>query len=232
MLLLQPAPVQGDGAAPAVADAIRTIGREHGVDVLVVARGGGSTEDLWAFNEEPVVRAIFASPVPVVSAIGHETDVTLADLVADLRAPTPSAAAELIAPDRAVVGRQVAALASHVQLALTRRVTNCREDIEGCRTTVSRALPRIDLLRARVAERTGALSRTVIGSHVHSAERTQALAMRIRTLSPLATLERGYALVSRGDGSAVIAAAALGTGDHVSLRFADGAVDARIEDRP
>ena len=96
-IVLQPAPVQGDGAAPAVAEAIRTITHEQDLDVLIVARGGGSTEDLWAFNEEPVIRAIFASPVPVVSAVGHETDTTLSDLVADVRAPTPSAAAELVA---------------------------------------------------------------------------------------------------------------------------------------
>jgi exodeoxyribonuclease VII large subunit len=228
-LLLQPAPVQGDGAAPAVADAIRSIAREQRIDVLVVARGGGSTEDLWAFNEEPVVRAIFACPVPVVSAVGHETDVTLADLVADVRAPTPSAAAELVAPDRAVVGRQVAALASHVQLTLTRHVAARREAVEARRATLARALPLVEALSVRVQDRAAMLSRSVLDRYAHAAERTHSLGARLRTLSPLATLERGYALVEREDGKAVTTASALDVGERIHVRFVDGSRPARIE---
>jgi exodeoxyribonuclease VII large subunit len=229
-ILLQPTAVQGDGAAPAVADAIRSIAREHALDVLVVARGGGSTEDLWAFNEEPVVRAIFACPVPVVSAVGHETDVTLADMVADVRAATPSAAAELVAPDRAVVGRQVAALASHVQLALTRGVATHREGIEAHRAALGRAIPSVEVLRERVADYTAALSRRVSELHAHAAARTAALTARLGTLSPLATLDRGYALVARVDGSAITHAAALRAGDRIRIRFADGSRPAVVDD--
>jgi exodeoxyribonuclease VII large subunit len=231
-LVLQPAPVQGDGAAPAVADAIRTIARAQALDVLVVARGGGSAEDLWAFNEEPVVRAIFACPVPVVSAVGHETDVTLADLVADVRAPTPSAAAELIAPDRAVVGGQVAALASHVQLSLMRSVTLKRESIETRRAALGRALPSIENLSGRVADYAGAMTREASNRHAQAAERVAALAARVGTLSPFGTLERGYALVTYGEDGTVASAAALQPGDHVRLRFFDGSRFAAIEDRP
>ena len=124
MILFQPAIVQGEEAAVAVAEAIRTLASQRRADrrpdVMIVGRGGGSAEDLWAFNEEPVVRAIFGSPVPVVSAVGHETDTTLADLVADVRAPTPSAAAEIVAPDRFEVLRAVMSMHDRNTVRVTR----------------------------------------------------------------------------------------------------------------
>ena len=228
-IVLQPAPVQGDRAPLAIAEAIRAVARDRGIDVLIVARGGGSAEDLWAFNEEAVIRAIFACPVPVISAVGHETDTTLADLVADLRAPTPSAAAELVAPDRVAVGRQMDGLASYVHLQLTRRLTRHREDTATHRRTLTRALLQTGLLRERVQGRVAVLERVWSATHRQAEYGVEALSARLRALSPLATLERGYAIVAREDGMPVISAAGLATGDRVRLQFADGTQPARIE---
>lgn len=231
-LLLQPAPVQGDGAGVLIAEAIRTLARTQAPDVIIVARGGGAAEDLWAFNEEPVVRAIFGSPVPVVSAVGHETDVTLADMVADLRAPTPSAAAELVVPDRAVVGRQVAALQARMDVTMTRAVDRVRERVDLRRAGLARALPDLRALRARVSARSHALTQGVTSARLRARAAVEALDGRVRALSPHATLERGYALVQRPDGVAVTSAASLQPGDAVELRLRDGARPARIEAVP
>lgn len=232
-LLLQPTPVQGEGSALSIAEAIRVIARDQSPDVVIVARGGGAAEDLWAFNEEPVVRAIFGCPVPVISAVGHETDTTLADLVADLRAPTPSAAAELVAPDRFDVERAIAAFQRHAELQIIRTVADARDAIEHHAAVLSRSLPDVASIRSRLRDRAGALSRNVTLTHMRSRERTEALAARVRALSPLATLERGYALVLRADGTAATSAAELATGQHVALRMHDGTRAARIEaDQP
>ena len=231
-LLLQPTPVQGDGAATLIADAIRAVVREQAPDVVIVARGGGAAEDLWAFNEEPVVRAIFGCPVPVVSAVGHETDTTLADLVADLRAPTPSAAAELVAPDRFDVERSLALFQRHAEIQMTRTVAEAREAVDLRGESLRRSLPDLASIRARLHERAAALSRGVRLTHGRAGERAQALATRVRTLSPLATLERGYALVLRADGTAATSVASLADGDPVALRMRDGTRHARIEATP
>src|SRR5207302_9811608 len=182
-----PAPVQGPGAAAAMARAVGRLGRWRrdgvGIDVLVVARGGGSDDDLAAFNEERLARAIFASPVPVVSAVGHETNLTLSDMVADLRAATPSAAAELLAPDLSALLGEAHALHQRGRLALMRRLA---EDRQLARDARSR-LVRYTAQRFRTAR-----------------EQVAAQTARLRALSPLATLNRGYAIVeSAADGHVV-----------------------------
>lgn len=231
-IVLQPTPVQGEGAAPAIAEAIRALARDGQPDLVIVARGGGSAEDLWAFNEEPVVRAVFACPVPVVSAVGHETDVTLADLVADVRAPTPSAAAELVAPDRAAVVRQVATLVRQLDVQTTQRIDSAREDVETRSAALVRRLPDITMLRERVGAAVTAARRATGASHTLRVEGVARAAARLNALSPLATLERGYALVTREDGTLATSAAALRAGERVTLRLRDGARGARIEEGP
>src|SRR5207249_5423674 len=131
LLVIRPARVQGDDAAPDIATALRAISRVPGVDVVIVGRGGGSIEDLWAFNEERVARAIAASGVPVVSAVGHEVDVTIADLVADLRAPTPSAAAEMVVRSKEELAERIATLRMRVVAAMRLLVAAAGDALEG-----------------------------------------------------------------------------------------------------
>ena len=225
---LQPTAVQGNDAAPRIAAAIGALAARD-PEVIIVARGGGSAEDLWAFNEEPVVRAIFGCPVPVISAVGHETDTTLADLVADLRAPTPSAAAELVAPDRATVLHRVDAMRSSAEVRLTRLLAERQEGIDLTVAGLARRMPDTAALRERVARHRRAAVRGGGAALALAAERTGALSARLAVLSPLATLERGYAIVERPDGTPATSAAALATGEAVTLRLSDGTRPARIE---
>ncbi|MGE0134275.1 MAG: exodeoxyribonuclease VII large subunit [Dehalococcoidia bacterium] len=228
-LVLQPAPVQGAGAAPAVADAIRAIARERDIDVLIVARGGGSAEDLWAFNEEPVVRAVFGSPVPVVSAVGHETDTTLADLVADVRAPTPSAAAELVAPDRGSVAHHVDTLQRHGELQVVRKLASVHEHLDVRWLRLRQTAPNAPALGHAVAlhaER----STIAAARRLHDAASVlQQRTGRLTSLSPLATLGRGFAVVTRPDQSPVTSSTAVKDGDRLLVRWHDGVRPVRIE---
>ena len=229
-VLVQPTPVQGEGAGSLIAEALRRLAAEQRPDVIILARGGGPSEDLWAFNEEPVGRAIFASQVAVVSAVGHETDVTLADLVADVRAPTPSAAAELVAPDRAEVVQRIDVLVRHADAGLSRRLLAAHDRVERRAAALAGALPDTVAARHAVEERGLTAARALEGRLATASERTVALSGRLAALSPLATLKRGYAIVARPDGRPVTSAATLERGDAVELRLRDGVRAARIED--
>jgi exodeoxyribonuclease VII large subunit len=209
-ILLAPVRVQGPGAAEEVAAAIGLANRVSAVDFLIVARGGGSLEDLWAFNEEVVARAIYASARPVVSAIGHEVDTTIADLVADLRAPTPSAAAELCVPDlleiRAVIDQLGARLARG-----------------GCHP-VSQARLKLSALADRLhrAARLGGERRR---------EALARLAAQLEALGPLAVLSRGYSLTQRADADTLLRSAAdAPAGTLIRTRLAAGTLLSRVEE--
>jgi exodeoxyribonuclease VII large subunit len=210
-VIFVPTPVQGPGAAVAMAQAVGRLGRWRrdgaGVDVMVVARGGGSDDDLAAFNDERLVRAIFASPVPVVSAVGHETNLTLCDLVADLRAPTPSAAAELLAPDVAQLRREVDALRDRAE-----RVVRGRLDQH--RRAVSETYLRIE-------RQTQQLVRT-------AAEQVAARSARLRALSPAATLSRGYAIVE-SDGHVLNDASQTQPGDRLRIQLHRGRLISTVD---
>ncbi len=210
-LILSPARVQGDGAAAEIAAAIARLAGSGLVDVLVVGRGGGSVEDLWPFNEEAVARAILASAVPVISAVGHETDVTIADLVADVRAPTPSAAAELAVLDRDAVQRELDATELRMRSLLAGRVVERRRRLESAGERLSGAI-------RRVVER--------------RAHRLGALAGRLEALSPLAALGRGYAVPLDGAGRLLRSASAFHDGDDFRLRVVDGSVSCRVHGAP
>jgi exodeoxyribonuclease VII large subunit len=229
-LLLAPAAVQGASAPAEIIAALADLQADGRADVIVVARGGGSAEDLAAFNDESVVRAMFASRVPIVSAVGHETDVTLADLVADVRAPTPSAAAELCTPDVREIARDVH-LAARALTELARDdLDRRREALNDLRAALVRASParRAEQLAQRIDERTRTLAALVQRALLVQRERLHARTAALDALNPRAVLERGYALVSDAQSGELLRDAASGyPGRAITIRVADGAFGAR-----
>lgn len=235
-ILFRPTPVQGEEAAVEIAEAVRSIGLhrkpEARPDVVIVGRGGGSAEDLWAFNEEPVIRAIHGCPVPVISAVGHETDVSLADLVADVRAPTPSAAAELAAPDRLEVARAVRALEATVHARSRQRTGSARDAAFRLTGRMERLLPDTNGWRRRVTAHADGMAHLAHRSAREAREATAGLAARVQALSPHATLARGYTLVSTTGGAPASRAASVAPGDRIEVRWADGSRSATVEGAP
>ena len=202
--------VQGRGAASEIAAAISTVAARK-VDLVVVARGGGSLEDLWEFNEEAVARAVAGCPVPVVSGVGHETDVTICDLVADLRAATPSAAAEAVAPDRSAVGKRLDALGQRLARGLGGQARARRWRLE------------------RVGERLVARARQTVKAR---RERLGAAAAAMHALSPVSTLARGYAVPLDARGRLLRSVRDFASGRRFRLRIVDGSVPCRVADAP
>ena len=230
-VLLAPTPVQGDAAPPRIVAALEALNAREDVDVIIVARGGGSLEDLWAFNDERVARAVAASRVPVICGVGHETDFSLADFSADVRAPTPSAAAELVAPDRAELRAQVAALTMAQVAALRRTVEERRWHLAEQMRTLRRLSPAVRLAQAR--QRTDDLLGRAEAAVRHSLtlrrERLDGLSGHLVGVSPLGTLERGYAIVSHRETGAVVCSVEQVTpGDVLGVRVADGEFEARV----
>ena len=229
-IVLVPTLVQGEQAPASVVESLRRAALA-GVDVIIVGRGGGSLEDLWAFNEEAVARAIFASPVPVVSAVGHETDVTIADLVADLRAPTPSAAAELVVPDQAELGQHLRSLGQRTRAALqglarARQVRLARLEQHPLftrpETLLAPWLQRVDVAAERLAELLGERLRE--GRHALAR-----LGASLRALDPHEVLGRGYALVRRTrDGALVSRVAQAPAGEALDIAVSDGTIAAQV----
>ncbi|MBI3003674.1 MAG: exodeoxyribonuclease VII large subunit [candidate division NC10 bacterium] len=232
-IVIYPARVQGEGAAEEIVEGIRVLNARGDLDVLIVGRGGGSIEDLWAFNEEIVARAIAASKVPVVSAVGHETDVTIADFVADVRAPTPSAAAELVVAHKAELAQRVDDLASRLESALLRRVRAGRERLTYLARHLSLLSPveRIRRHRERVAVAAETL-RGVIRTRLKLwGGELRALAARLQSLSPLAILGRGYSITRLlPDLRIVKDAAAVRPGQAVSILLHRGSLACRVEE--
>ncbi len=208
-ILIVPAKVQGLGAAEEVADAIRLANRVAGVDLIIVTRGGGSLEDLWAFNEEIVARAIVGSRVPVVSAVGHEVDVTIADHAADFRALTPSEAGERCVPDAREVARRLDRLKDSLARSLRDRVTDARYRLESLSSRLDRGI------HCGVDDRRNRLGRLAAG---------------LEAMSPLGVLARGYSLTTRDDGSTLIRRATdVRPGDRIITRLNAGRITSRVE---
>lgn len=209
-LVVSPTRVQGDGAAEEIVAAIERVVRWGGADVMIVGRGGGAREDLWAFNDERVARAICAAPIPVISAVGHETDITLADLVADLRAATPSVAAEAAVPVRSDLVAELRARSDAL-------VSLARRNVEDARSDATRAARTVGLASSRCVQRQRA--------------RAGIASARLHALSPLATLARGYSVARTADDSRTLSSVAdFGRGDTFHLRVRDGNVVARVEE--
>jgi len=230
-ILISPTRVQGDEAPAEIAAAIGRLATSTDVEVILLVRGGGSLEDLWAFNTETVAKAIAASPQPIVSGVGHETDTTIADLVADLRAPTPSAAAMLAVPDRValthLVGRDLRRLVASIE----RKIESRREGIARLRAVLRARSPqvRVALARTREARARVAAEAAIRLRMDRNRRRLSETVTRLDALSPLAVLGRGYALVRReSDGRIVRAASDVSLGDRLELRLASGQIGAEV----
>lgn len=267
-----PTPVQGEGAAARIASALRAACERAECDVLVLCRGGGSIEDLWAFNEEAVARAIAASPIPVVSGVGHETDFTITDFVADLRAPTPTAAAELVSPSRVELAARLDEHRQRLRRAMRQRLEQRMQQFDylgkrllspaellrqrrahlghlaqRLRAAMGRAHARSMHRGALAARRLAALvpDPTVLAGRVETLRHRLVIAQRrllerrgdavgglatqLSHLNPTAVLARGYSITRRSDGRIVRAAAELALGERLSLTFADGGAQVRVE---
>jgi len=229
-ILLHPTLVQGEEAAEGIAQALQAMNQRDDIDVLIVGRGGGSIEDLWAFNEELVARAIFASTIPVVSAVGHETDFTISDMVADHRAPTPSAAIEHIVPDQTELLGRFDGYEAWLRSRILERLQTQRTHLQEFETRLSptrrkdainQRSQRIDDLETRC--------RNAMTRGLSNSERDlRTLGQRLNALSPLATLERGYSISRKTDGQVLTSAEQVSIDDKVEIQLAAGHLVCRV----
>ncbi|HTK83361.1 MAG TPA: exodeoxyribonuclease VII large subunit [Bacteroidota bacterium] len=223
--------VQGEGAAEEIAGAIADMNEHNGVDVIIVGRGGGSLEDLWAFNEEVVARAIYRSKLPIISAVGHEIDFTIADFVADLRAPTPSAAAELVVCNFVEILENLRNFHYTVEQIISDSIAAQREKIRSMIASYSFNRPH-DMLRQysqKLDEHQRLLSSSVRQRISMLNQQSTSFRQRLESLNPAIVLERGYAMVFKGE-DVVSEAGELRAKDRVLLKFRDGELPAAIED--
>ncbi len=230
-VVVRPAQVQGEGAAEDISKAIKEFNNLNGADVLIVGRGGGSIEDLWAFNEEIVARSVFESKIPVISAVGHETDYTICDFVADLRAPTPSAAAELSTPDIRELKGELLAYKQHLSSIVVNRI-----DYEKNRLL---ALEKSGVLKDPVTklnenrENLMYLSEKLINLSTDKVKKEKlkffALAGKLDALSPLGVISRGYAMVNFG-GKLIKSVKDITVNDEINIKLSDGTVSAKVID--
>jgi exodeoxyribonuclease VII large subunit len=253
-LVIRPTRVQGEGSALEIARALRAIGTVPGVDVVIVGRGGGSIEDLWAFNEEVVARAIAGCPVPTISAVGHETDVTIADFVADLRAPTPSAAAEMVVSRKDDFCARIDRLAHGVQSAMQTRLHRLESRVRSLDARPARALlsqlagrarlyqsmrrkldtfdirVRLGGVRSRLVAADGRLDGALTLKRHRAEARLHSTAARLEALSPLAVLARGYAVCWNEDRTAIIRDASIvRAGARVHVKVEKGELDCEVQ---
>lgn len=231
-LILIPAQVQGERAPGEIARAIDMANLHTGIDVLIVGRGGGSLEELWAFNSEEVARAISRSRIPVISAVGHETDFTVADLVADIRAPTPSGAAELAVPERFVLEEQIGVLTHRLSVGLRQQVKRERSRLErlNSRPVLAQPLTMLDQRNQRLDGLSHRLTLAARNDMRRNRAALERLMGRIEALDPTAVLRRGYGIVLDKDGLAITVARESQPGDRVSVVLQDGSLDCRVED--
>lgn len=232
-IILAPVAVQGDSAPGQISAGIRALNALGGVDVIITGRGGGSLEELWAFNTEEVARAIYMSEVPIISAVGHETDFTIADMVADLRAPTPSAAAELAVPVKAEVGYALASLQSRMHRAVMEVLSDAGRRLENCAGSKVFRHP-VDVICGQgylaCDGNTRALLKSAQSYMAKENNAFSALAGRLNTLSPLATLARGYSLcIQENTGRIVREAGEIVPGERVNIELHRGSINCEVK---
>ena len=226
---LYPVPVQGEGAAEKIAEAINFMDENNLADVLILARGGGSLEDLWPFNEEIVAHAIYNSKLPIISAVGHETDFTIADFVADLRAPTPSAAAELAVPDIKEIEEKIDTYNQRAKMALKKKIEYMKLEYEKILKSVVFTNPtqRIDEQYQIIDTNIKKLENLINVKFMEDKHKCVELVSRLDTLSPLKTLTRGYCLTEK-EGKIISSSKDLNKDDEILLKFSDGNKNAKV----
>ena len=226
---LLPVPVQGEGAAVKIAEAIKIMNEKKLADVIIVARGGGSLEDLWPFNEEIVARAIYESELPIISAVGHETDFTIADFVADLRAPTPSAAAELAVPNISDVLLKLKSYNNRYRLALKKKVDFMKLSYEKCmnRRAFREPLQTINERYILLDKNVKSIQNEIMSIYKDKKSKAINTIEKLDALSPLKTLTRGYSITEM-NGKVVKSVKELKENDEINIRFKDGVTKAKI----
>ena len=227
---LYPVPVQGSGAGEKIAEGIEFMNKNKLADVLIIGRGGGSIEDLWPFNEEVVARAIFNSKIPIISAVGHETDFTIADFVADLRAPTPSAAAELAVANIDDVRETLRAYNNRYKVSLKKKIELMKMSYEKCMTRQAFKNPtqKINEQYMLIDMKVKSLQNSILLKIKEDKTKFVKEVAKLDALSPLKTLTRGYSIVSKQDGKIAKEVKDLSQGEKVSIRLSDGKVDAQV----
>lgn len=230
-VILSPTSVQGVDAPPNIVEALQRLNREIHPDVILIGRGGGSIEDLWAFNDETVARAVAASEAPIVSGVGHETDFTLTDFAADLRAPTPTAAAEMATPDKLELLAQVTELANQHTSILKSLISELRWEIGQLQFNLIRLSPEhtIDSFRQRLDETITRLERSAVVKLEREKLKLENLQQSLKSLNPIAVLNRGYAIVTKkADQSVIKSTKQVGLQEEISIRVSQGAFKARV----
>ena len=229
-VVVYPAPVQGEGAAAKLAQALAIAGRRAECDVLLLVRGGGSIEDLWQFNEETLARAIRASAIPVVAGIGHETDFTIADFAADERAPTPTAAAELVSPPRDAILARVAENASRIARETARRLETAMQTVDALARRLVHPAERLRNLDQHLEHLVARLLSAASRHFEHFAARVRLVEANLKSLSPTAILARGYSVTRIAGGGVVVRdAAALAIGQRIVTTLARGEVESEVK---
>jgi len=229
-LVLSPTVVQSEAASPAVVVALKRVFAQRGIDLVILARGGGSLEDLWAFNDERVVRTLVTAPVPVVVGVGHESDVTLADFVADVRAPTPSAAAELAVPDGTQLPAILDRLRDRASSALLGRAAERRRQLAAEARALVSAAPDLGAARQRIADLVDRGHRALTARLERHRATLDGVRDGLRALGPAATLARGYAVARLADGTIVREPAQAPVGEHLEVVIAGGLLGTRVEE--
>ena len=228
-LILYPALVQGEGAADSIVKGIQTLDA-YGVDVMIVGRGGGSIEDLWAFNEEKVARAIFEAKTPIISAVGHESDTTIADFAADLRAPTPSAAAELAVADIRLLLDNLTGFRQKLRRSMDNRLQAMEQNLKYYRTKLELLSPqgRIREMRTRLLDDEGRIQSAMENQIYRARQNLDIYIERMKGLSPLDKLKQGFSYVENQEGKGVTSISQVKKGDTVNIRVTDGTLVASI----
>jgi exodeoxyribonuclease VII large subunit len=230
-VVLAPTPVQGDDAPPKIIAALERLYRRDDLDAILIARGGGSIEDLWCFNDERVARVIARSPVPTISGVGHEVDFTIADFVADLRAPTPSAAAELITPDQDEVRSALGDYGATLDVLMSDRIRQSRLLVQLNERALAHLSPRVKLANARqrLDDASGKMQAALLNNLVLRRERINGLAAQLNAYNPLNVLARGYAVVRKENGEVVRSVSQVTVDERLTIRVSDGEFKTKAE---